>query len=284
MGEARRADICARQFQFRRKTLTRGRRGPTRPRSPCRRSRTCPAIPNRRRMVPIARVRSLLNGATTTNLGLDPAARGSHRRIIAPQTAGAVQVFGRRQRRNSPHAQRPASKKRRGTKSRGAGQPGGQPALWGFHFRADYDGRREAGAMAARIAVRAAGGRAQQDLGGGVGRIKRRAGRLIGLVLPRGTAAGASQCTGKRRRAQAVRLMMCRPAVGVGRHLGSQPRAKTSMTIMRAPQRGHGHGSTRGASGAISDGCCGSAAGGAASSNARAVAMFSARLALAKSP
>ena len=33
-------------------------------------------------------LRSLLNGATTTSLGLDPAARGHHRRIIAPQTAG----------------------------------------------------------------------------------------------------------------------------------------------------------------------------------------------------
>jgi hypothetical protein len=72
--------------------------------------------------------------------------------------------------------------------------------------------------------------------------------------------------------------------LGVGRHLGSQPRAKTSITIMRAPQRGHGQGSRRGASGAISDCCCGSAAGGATLRNARAVAMFSARLALAKSP
>jgi hypothetical protein len=27
--------------------------------------------------------------------------------------------------------------------------------------------------------------------------------------------------------------------IGVGRHLGSQSRAKTSMTIMRAPQSGH---------------------------------------------
>jgi hypothetical protein len=34
--------------------------------------------------------------------------------------------------------------------------------------------------------------------------------------------------------------------IGVGRQLGSQPRANTSMTIMRAPQRGHGQGSTRG--------------------------------------
>jgi len=44
---------------------------------------------------------------------------------------------------------------------------------------------------------------------------------------------------------------------GVGRQLGSQPRAKTSMTIMRAPQRGHGQGSTRGASGSTSGCGCG---------------------------
>ena len=30
--------------------------------------------------------------------------------------------------------------------------------------------------------------------------------------------------------------------LGIGRHLGSQPRAKASITIMRAPQRGHGQG------------------------------------------
>ena len=35
--------------------------------------------------------------------------------------------------------------------------------------------------------------------------------------------------------------------LGVGRHRGSQPRAKTSITIMRAPQCGHGQRSTRGA-------------------------------------
>src|SRR6266850_2262031 len=71
---------------------------------------------------------------------------------------------------------------------------------------------------------------------------------------------------------------------GVGRHLGSRPRANTSMTIMRAPQQGHGDGSTRGVSGATSGCSCASAAGGATSSNTRAVAMLSARLALAKSP
>src|ERR1700756_40744 len=72
--------------------------------------------------------------------------------------------------------------------------------------------------------------------------------------------------------------------IGVGRQLGSQPRANTSITIMRAPQRGHGHGSTRGASGAISGCSFGSVAGRATLRSARAVAMFSARLALAKSP
>ena len=71
--------------------------------------------------------------------------------------------------------------------------------------------------------------------------------------------------------------------LGIGRQLGSQPRAKTSITIMRAPQREHGHGSTRRASGVMSGCSCGSA-GGTISSSARAVAMFSARLALAKSP
>jgi hypothetical protein len=71
--------------------------------------------------------------------------------------------------------------------------------------------------------------------------------------------------------------------LGIGRHLGSQTRANTSITIMRAPQRGHGQGSARRASGVISGWFCGSA-GGTIWSSARAVAMFSARLALAKSP
>ena len=39
---------------------------------------------------------------------------------------------------------------------------------------------------------------------------------------------------------------------GVGRHFGSQPGAKVSMTIL---QHGHGQGSTRSVSGATS-GCC----------------------------
>ena len=35
-------------------------------------------------------------------------------------------------------------------------------------------------------------------------------------------------------------------AAGDGLCLGASPRAKTSMMIMRPPQQGHGHGSTRG--------------------------------------
>src|SRR5436190_1321414 len=71
---------------------------------------------------------------------------------------------------------------------------------------------------------------------------------------------------------------------GVGRHFGSQPRAKVSMTIMRAPQHGHGQGSTRSVSGATSGCCWGSAAGGATLRSARAIARLSARLVEAKSP
>ena len=60
---------------------------------------------------------------------------------------------------------------------------------------------------------------------------------------------------------------------GLGRQLGSQSGANTSMTIMRPPQRGQGQGSTRGVSVAISGGSCGAVAGGATLRSARAVAM-----------
>src|ERR1700756_4658704 len=72
--------------------------------------------------------------------------------------------------------------------------------------------------------------------------------------------------------------------LGVGRQLGWQPGSKVSMTIMRAPQHGHGYGSTRGVSGARSGCSCGSTSGGATLRSARAVAMLSARLVEAKSP
>src|SRR5207244_13080736 len=72
--------------------------------------------------------------------------------------------------------------------------------------------------------------------------------------------------------------------ISVGRQLGWQPGAKVSMTIMRAPQHGHGQGSTRSVSDATSGCCCGSASGGATLRSARAIAMLSARLVEAKSP
>ena len=73
--------------------------------------------------------------------------------------------------------------------------------------------------------------------------------------------------------------------ISVGRQLGWQPGAKDSMTIIRAPQHGHGYGSTRGVSGDARSGCSGgSALGGATLRSARAVAMLWARLVEAKSP
>jgi len=71
---------------------------------------------------------------------------------------------------------------------------------------------------------------------------------------------------------------------GVGRHFGSQPGAKVSMTIMRAPQQGHGYGSTRAVFEATSGCCWGLAAGGTTLRSARAVAMLWARLVEANSP
>src|ERR1700732_5506222 len=63
---------------------------------------------------------------------------------------------------------------------------------------------------------------------------------------------------------------------GVGRCFGSQPRSKVSMTIMRAPQHGHGRGSTRGSSIAAS-GVSGSFGRDGTASSSRAGAMFAAR-------
>ena len=125
-----------------------------------------------------------------------------------------------------------------------------------------------------------------RDRGGGVERINGAVGSLIGVIAPRAIAAsvGPAQRNGKAAALTGGLAHDVSNLLGVGRRLGSQPHSNTSMTIMRAPQRGHGQCSTRSASSVISGCCCGSAAGGSAPSSARAVAMFSARLALAKSP
>jgi hypothetical protein len=111
-------------------------------------------------------------------------------------------------------------------------------------------------------------------------------GGLIDVVVAREIAAGAEPAE------RSAKIGTLREGLGhdvsklfgVGHDLGSQPRAKTSMTIMRPPQRGQGQGSTRGASGATSGCFCWSTAGGTTASSARIGAMLSARLALARSP
>jgi hypothetical protein len=118
------------------------------------------------------------------------------------------------------------------------------------------------------------------------GLYRRAIGSLIGVIGPRKIATGVAPAHLNGKFAALTGGLAHDASIlpGVGRHLGSQPRAKTSITIMRAPQCGHGQGSTRGVSGVLSGGSCGSAAGGATLSSLRAVAMLSARLALARSP
>ena len=115
-----------------------------------------------------------------------------------------------------------------------------------------------------------------------LGAHQRALGALIAVIGSREITAGVEPA---RRNRKVARLTVLSHDVstvlGIGRQRGSQPRANTSITIMRAPQRGHGQGGR--ASGVISGCFCGSA-GGTIWSSARAVAMFSARLALAKSP
>jgi hypothetical protein len=111
-------------------------------------------------------------------------------------------------------------------------------------------------------------------------------GSSIGVIGRRESAAGVGPAHGSDKFATLTGGLVHDVSIlpGVGRHLGSQPRAKTSITIMRAPQCGHGQDSARGASGVISGSFCASTAGGATPSSARAVAMLAARLALARSP
>ena len=109
---------------------------------------------------------------------------------------------------------------------------------------------------------------------------------LMGAMGSKEIAAGVEPAHGRKKAAALAGGLAHDVSIvlGVGRHLGSQPGAKVSITIMRPPQRGQGQGSTRGVSVAISGCSCGAAAGGATLRSALALAMFSARLALAKSP
>ena len=78
-------------------------------------------------------------------------------------------------------------------------------------------------------------------------------------------------------RAHDVSILMTVVA-GDGLCLGASPRAKTSMTIMRPPQQGHGRLSRRDCSGSGVAAAWGSVSGIAMASSSRALAMLSARL------
>src|ERR1700755_361660 len=86
---------------------------------------------------------------------------------------------------------------------------------------------------------------------------------LMSVIGSSGIAAGAEPAPSKREAAGPTGSLAHDVSIlpAIGRHLGSQPRANTSITIMRAPQHGHGQGSTRRASGVISGCFCGSAGG-----------------------
>jgi hypothetical protein len=133
------------------------------------------------------------------------------------------------------------------------------------------------GGMPARghldVCTDARSGECSRHFGARSERIQRAIGGLVDVIGSREIAAGVEPAhrNGKAARSTGGLAHDVSILIGVGRHLGSQPRANTSMTIMRALQRGHGQGSTRGLSGAISGCSWGSAAGGATLRSARAV-------------
>jgi hypothetical protein len=159
-------------------------------------------------------------------------------------------------------------------------------ALWGFDFRGVGDGGRDAGTRRPAWVCAMEPGSMQWVSQSSRRPYRRAIGPLIGVIGPGEIAASVEPAHRNGKFATLTRELAHDVSIllGVGRHFGSQPRAKTSITIMRAPQCGHGLGSTRGASGVLSGCFCGSAAGGATPRSARAVAMLSARLALARSP
>ena len=111
-------------------------------------------------------------------------------------------------------------------------------ALWGFEACCSADGRA-GGLQQGAEAARASGRMWWEALRAGH---CRRLSEPGGSDEARGVVAG-SEPAGRigsgavRWRSHDVSILI---TTGVGRCLGSQPRAKTSMTIMRPPQQGHG--------------------------------------------
>src|SRR5215470_1156866 len=154
-------------------------------------------------------------------------------------------------------------------------------ALWGFDFRAGGDGGRDAGTRRPAWVCAREPGSVQWVSRSSRRPYRRTIGSLFGVIGPREIAASVEPAHRNGKSAMLKRDLAHDVSIllGVARHFGAQPRAKTSITIMRAPQCGHGQGSAGGASGVICGSFFASAAGGATPSSARAVAMFSARLA-----
>jgi hypothetical protein len=161
-----------------------------------------------------------------------------------------------------------------------------QRALWRFNVGADVDDGGDVSPVPVACLRAREIGRVREKL-------QRALGSDEGAIRTLTDAIGLSQIVASVRPAygkQKAALLTGRLAhdvsilFSVGRQLGWQPGAKVSMTIMRAPQHGHGYGSTRVVSDATSDCCWGLAAGGTTLRSARAVAMLWARLVEANNP
>src|SRR6516164_4550554 len=185
-----------------------------------------------------------------------------------------------------PHAQLAGVQKAPRHEVAGSWAPARQRALWRLYAGADVDDGRDARTTpAAYLHIREVG-RVLEAFWLVFGAHQRAIRALIGVIGLREIAAGLEPAHWNGKAATLTRGLAHDVSIliSVGRQLGWQPRAKVSMTIMRAPQHGQRYGSTRGVSGATSGASCGWASGGAALRSARAAAMLRARLVEAKSP
>src|SRR4029077_4907854 len=135
---------------------------------------------------------------------------------------------------------RSANRRPKSAKARSRGQLGAgwQRVLWGLCVGAELDGGREASTTPPACLHVPEVGRAQKAFRRALGAHQRAIDALMDVIGSSEIAAGvepahkAATLTEGLAHDESILL-------GVGRHLGSQSRAKTSMTIMRAPQSGH---------------------------------------------
>src|SRR5215469_9035169 len=130
----------------------------------------------------------------------------------------------------------------------GSWAPARQRALWRFNAGADVDDGRDAGTTPAAYLHVGVVGRVQQAFWLVFGADQAAIRALIDVIGPREIAAGVGPAhwNGKAATLTEGPSHDVSILISVGRQLGWQPGAKVSMTIMRAPQHGHGYGSTRG--------------------------------------